>query len=166
MTTPAPQVDTRFGEPGAGPTTWDSAEAALAGAELYWLTTVRNDGRPHTTPLVGLWREGSFWFCTGPDEQKRRNLDHQDAVTVTTGTNTWKDGLDLVVEGTAVRARGAALLQGLADAYRSKYGGEWDFAADDEVFDPGEGEAHVFQVVPRKVLAFGKGPHSQTRFRF
>ena len=45
-------------------------------AELYWLTTVRKDGRPHITPLVGAWVDDAFVFCTGPEEQKAQNLDH------------------------------------------------------------------------------------------
>ena len=38
----------------------------------------------------------------GPEEQKAQNLAHSTAVTVTTGVNTWNDGLDVVVEGNAV----------------------------------------------------------------
>jgi hypothetical protein len=54
----------------------------------------------------------------------------------------------------------------LADVYRAKYGDDWDFAVDDEVFDPDGTSAHVFRVTPSKVLAFAKSPHGQTRFRF
>ncbi|MDT5323740.1 MAG: hypothetical protein QOF25_892 [Mycobacterium sp.] len=102
--TVAGTLDTRFGEAG-GPTEWGDADGVLEAAELYWLTTVRKDGRPHTTPLVG-------------------------------------------------------------DVYRAKYGDDWDFAVDDQVFDPGGVTAHVFRVTPSKVLAFGKSPHAQTRFPF
>jgi nitroimidazol reductase NimA-like FMN-containing flavoprotein (pyridoxamine 5'-phosphate oxidase superfamily) len=91
---------------------------ALANAELYWLTTVRGDGRPHVTPLVGVWVDDGFVFCTGPDEQKTRNLESGNAVAVTTGTNTWNDGLDVVVEGQAVRVMGLHALTELADADR------------------------------------------------
>ena len=45
-------------------------------------------------------------FCTGPTEQKARNLEHARFVAVTTGVNTWQDGLDVVVEGTAERVTG------------------------------------------------------------
>jgi hypothetical protein len=38
-------------------------------------------------------------FCTGLGEQKARNLESGNAVAITTGTNTWNDGLDIVVEG-------------------------------------------------------------------
>jgi PPOX class probable F420-dependent enzyme len=156
-------LDARFSV-ATEPTDWASIAAALEAAELFWLTTVRADGRPHTVPLVGIWVDGSFVFCTGPTEQKYRNLEHDPRVTVVTGTNTWQSGLDVVIEGTAGRVTGAQTLKTLADGYRAKYAGDWDFAVDDEVFDPQGTTAHVFRVTPTKVLAFAKSPHGQTRF--
>ena len=94
------QLDVRFSEAKQA-AAWSQVADALARAELYWLTTVRKDGRPHTTPLVGAWVDDRFVFCTGPEEQKALNLAHSAAVTVTTGVNTWNDGLDVVVEGDA-----------------------------------------------------------------
>ncbi len=157
-------LDKRFGardEPLDGGT----VREALASADLYWLTTVRSDGRPHVTPLVGLWLQDSFVFCTGGAEQKARNLEHGNAVAITTGSNTWDRGLDLVVEGRAERVTGLAALTDLADAYRDKYGDDWDYDADDEVFDPEGNRAYVFRVQPTKVIAFSKSPHGQTTFR-
>jgi hypothetical protein len=158
-------LDTRFSE-ATEPTAWADADRLLETAELYWLTTVRKDGRPHTTPLVGVWVDRSFAFCTGPAEQKARNLEHHTALTVVTGANTWQAGLDVVIEGAAVRVTGAQNLKALADAFRAKYGTDWDMDVDDEVFDPEGVGAHVFRVTPAKVLAFAKSPHGQSRYRF
>ena len=105
------------------PIDWSQVADALARAGLYWLTTVRKDGSPHTTPLVGAWVDNGFVFCTGPEEQKAQNLAHSTAVTVTTGVNTWNDGLDVVVEGNAVRVTGLDPLTRFADAIREKYHG-------------------------------------------
>jgi nitroimidazol reductase NimA-like FMN-containing flavoprotein (pyridoxamine 5'-phosphate oxidase superfamily) len=159
-------LDSRFSDPSSEPLPWETADRALAAAELYWLTTVRADGRPHVVPLVALWREGAFSFCTGPSEQKFRNLGANDHVAVTTGANAWKQGLDVVVEGRAVRVLGRDRLQPLADAYFAKYGAEWQFSCDDEWFDPGGMQAAVFEVLPVKVIAFAKSPHGQTTFGF
>jgi hypothetical protein len=156
-------LDARFSE-ATEPTDWQSTADALTTAGLYWLTTVRGDGRPHVTPLVGIWIEDAFVFCTGPTEQKARNLQSGTAVVVTTGTNTWNAGLDVVVEGSAVRVTGRDRLTALADGYRAKYGDDWDFDCDDEVFDPTGEAAFVFRVVPAKVIAFAKSPHGQTTF--
>jgi Pyridoxamine 5'-phosphate oxidase len=160
------KLDTRFSE-ATEPVSWRQVSDALAGAELYWLTTIRTDGRPHITPLVGAWVDDGFVFCTGPEEQKARNLEHGTAVAVTTGVNTWKDGLDVVVEGNAHRLTGVQNLSPLADAIREKYHGEWDFTPDDAGFGHSAGGlAHVFRVAPTKVIAFAKSPHGQTTFRF
>ena len=162
------KLDKRFGETDQA-TDWRTVSDALAGAELYWLTTVRGDGRPHVTPLVGVWvdsaDEQAFVFCTGSDEQKAHNLERNANVAVTTGVNTWKDGLDIVVEGSVARVTGHEPLKQLADAWREKYDGDWDFDNDDEVFDPQGNRAHVFRVTPTKVIAFAKSPHGQTTFR-
>ncbi len=163
------RLDPRFSE-AKQPVDWRQVNDALTAAELYWLTTVRKDGRPHTTPLVGAWVDDGFVFCTGPDEQKAQNLAHSTAVTVTTGNNTWNDGLDVVVEGNAVRVTGRGPLTRLADTIREKYNGEWDFTPQDDGFghtdDSGDSHiAYVFRVSPDKVLAFAKSPHGQTRFR-
>jgi nitroimidazol reductase NimA-like FMN-containing flavoprotein (pyridoxamine 5'-phosphate oxidase superfamily) len=158
-------LDPRFSEAEA-PLDWQTVTDALVAAELYWLTTVRKDGRPHVTPLVGAWLDDSFVFCTGPEEQKAKNLGHSTAVVVTTGVNTWKQGLDVVVEGDAERVTGREALAPLADAIREKYHGEWDFTPAEDGFGHEGHIAHVFRVPPAKVLAFAKGPHGQTRFTF
>jgi general stress protein 26 len=163
---PTPRLDSRFSDPQAEPTPWPDAARALEEAELYWLTTVRADGRPHVTPLIGVMRSGAVHFCTGLREQKARNLEHHADVALTTGTNTWAEGLDVVVEGAAVRIADRESLQSIADAYEEKYGSEWHFDVGDGVFGAGEDAAAVFRVEPSKVLAFAKDPHGQTTYRF
>src|ERR1700691_46235 len=109
-----------FSSPNATPTEWSLARSELAGAEVYWLSTVRADGRPHVTPLLGIWLDGGLYFCTGPDERKAKNLSRNPHCALTTGHNTL-DGLDLVIEGTAVRSSDPLELGRVADAYESKY---------------------------------------------
>jgi nitroimidazol reductase NimA-like FMN-containing flavoprotein (pyridoxamine 5'-phosphate oxidase superfamily) len=166
--TPSPTaaLDRRFSDPEAGPTPWPDVADALERAELYWLTTVRADGRPHVTPLIGVAHEGAMHFCTGPREQKYRNLEHAPRVALTTGTNTWAEGLDVVVEGTAVRISDDDALQRVADAIEAKYGSVWHFDVVDGMFGGGENLAAVFRIEPDKVMAFAKDPHGQTTFRF
>ena len=163
---PTADFDSRFSDPAAGPTAWSDVARVLEDAELYWLTTVRADGRPHVTPLIGVVDDGAVHFCTGLREQKARNLEHNTHVAVTTGSNTWAQGLDVVVEGTAVRVTDRGDLQRLADAYEAKYGSVWHFDVGDGVFGTGEDAAAVFRIEPAKVLAFAKEPHAQTTYRF
>jgi general stress protein 26 len=166
-TDPITQFDSRFSDPAADPTPWTEAARLLERAELYWLTTVRADGRPHVTPLVGVVHDGEAYFCTGLDEQKARNLEHNPRVALTTGNNTWAAGVDVVVEGSVDRVRGRDALQRLADAWESKYGSVWHYDVGDDVFLHEHGaEAAVFRIAAAKVMAFGKDPHGQTTFRF
>lgn len=165
-TQPTAELDSRFSDPEAGPTSWSETVRALDGAELYWLTTVQTDGRPHVTPLIGVWQDGAAHFCTGLREQKARNLERRQQVALTTGSNAWAQGLDVVVEGTAVRVTDRATLQRLADTYEAKYGSTWHFDVGDGVFGAGDDAAAVFRIEPVKVLAFAKEPHAQTTYRF
>lgn len=162
---PTAEIDRRFSDPEAGPTPWPDALGVLERAELYWLTTVRPDGRPHVTPLIGVAQDEAVHFCTGLREQKARNLEHNSEVALTTGNNMWARGLDVVVEGVALRVTDGQTLQLLADAYEAKYGSDWHFEVGDGVFGAGEDAAAVFRIEPRKVLAFAKEPHAQTTYR-
>jgi len=164
---PTAHFGPRFSDPAAGPTPYEDAAAVLERAELYWFTSVRADGRPHVTPLIGVYVDGAVHFSTGLEEQKARNLEHHDEVAITTGNNTWAAGLDVVVEGQAVRVLDGDALQRLADAYEAKYGTVWHFDVDGDLFVSGDhGRAAVFRIEPAKVLAFAKAPHGQTAYRF
>jgi hypothetical protein len=74
--------------------------------------------------------------------------------------------LDVVIERTAQRVADESVLRRLADAWRSKYEGDWSFDVANGAFQHDGGEALVFEVVPANVLAFAKGDFAQTRFRF
>jgi nitroimidazol reductase NimA-like FMN-containing flavoprotein (pyridoxamine 5'-phosphate oxidase superfamily) len=167
MSEPVTEIDPRFSNPGAAATSWDETRRALEEAELFWICTVRAGGRPHVTPLVAVWLDGALHFSTGPDEQKAVNLRGNPHVTLTTGCNTWDRGLDVVVEGDAVRVTDDGTLERLAAAWAAKWKGQWQFQVRDGAFyhDNG-GPALVFSVRPSKILAFGKGNFSHTRHRF
>ncbi|MEI5674417.1 MULTISPECIES: pyridoxamine 5'-phosphate oxidase family protein [unclassified Nocardioides] len=159
-------LDPRLGRADATAPAWTDVGRQLAEAELYWLTTVRADGRPHVTPLVGVWHDDAFAFCTGVGEQKQVNLAGSPYVAVTTGTPTWTAGTDLVVEGRADRVVGRGSLEPVAAAWRDKYDGDWPWRATEHGFDDGDGSTPwVYVVRPDKVIAFGKDPHSQTTYR-
>jgi nitroimidazol reductase NimA-like FMN-containing flavoprotein (pyridoxamine 5'-phosphate oxidase superfamily) len=166
MSSPATSLDSRFSDPDAGPTSWDDTVRVLESAELFWITTVRADGRPHVTPLVAVWLDGAIHFCTGDTEQKALNLRINPHVVLTTGCNSWDHGLDVVVEGDAVQVTDDETLKRLAEAWRTKWDGRWQFDWRGGTFHHEVGEALVYAVVPTKVLAFGKGTFSHTRHRF
>ena len=100
-----------------------------------------------------------------PWEDVAAVLERAELYWLTTGTNTWAEGLDVVVEGTAVRIAERDRLQAIADAYVAKYGEVWRFTVGDGVFGEGEMAAAVFRIEAEKILAFAKDPHAQTTFR-
>ncbi|WP_406080917.1 pyridoxamine 5'-phosphate oxidase family protein [Streptomyces zaomyceticus] len=164
---PQTALDPRYSDDKAGAMPWPEAEERLAAAEVYWLTTVRPEGRPHVTPLIAVWSQGALHFCTGPDERKARNLTGNRSVVLTTGTPTLGEGFDLVVEGEAARVTDEDRLRALAEAYVEKYGEEWRFEVRDGAFVGDGGTALVFAVAPRTAFGFAKGePFGQTRWRF
>jgi general stress protein 26 len=166
-TEPTGELVQEFSEEAATARPWPEVVDVLETSEMFWLSTVRSDGRPHVTPLPAMWRDGSLHFCTGAGEQKAKNLAACPSCVLTTGTNTFRAGLDVVVEGVAARVSDNAALERLATMWKEKL--DWEFEVGDGVFQDagGGGEALVFAVSPTKVLAFGKGsPYSQTRYRF
>jgi general stress protein 26 len=173
---PTIELDLRFSSEGAIPLPWQAVVDAIESAEIFWLSTVRSEGRPHVTPLPAMWLDAALHFCTGREEQKAKNIEANPHCILTTGCNEFRKGLDVVVEGKAVRVTDTQMLERLAAMWMSKLG--WPFDVIDGGFrDPAierkEGDrddlatALVFGVMPTKVLAFGKGePYSQTRYRF
>jgi predicted pyridoxine 5'-phosphate oxidase superfamily flavin-nucleotide-binding protein len=167
MTPNEPMVEFNegFSAPGATARPWADVVEVLETSEMFWLSTVRRDGRPHVTPLPAIWLDGTLHFCAGDAEQKARNLGTEPRCILTTGTNRLHSGLDVVVEGTALRVTDQAQLQRLAGLWKSKL--DWDFTVREGGFgDPAGRVGLVFGVTPTKVLAFGKDPFSQTRYRF
>jgi hypothetical protein len=101
-------------------------------------------------------------------EQKAKNLEANPQCVLTTGNDRFRSGLDVVVEGSAVRTTDDSPLRRLAALWSSKL--EWAFDVSGGAFHHGGtetgGTAHVYAVAPPKVLAFGKGePFSQNRYR-
>jgi general stress protein 26 len=167
MSQPVTELDARFSDPGTVATDWDETRRTLETAELFWICTVRADGRPHVSPLVAVWLDDAIHFCTGATEQKAVNLEGNPHVILMTGCNRWDGGLDAVVEGDAVRVTDDALLERLAQAWTTKWDGRWRFQVRAGAFyHEGGGAALVFSVTPSKVLAFGKGDFTHTRHRF
>jgi len=172
MREPVTTVDERFSNEGARPTSWADTRAVLESAELFWVTTVRSDGRPHVTPLVAVWSDDALYFSTGADEQKAVNLRGNDHVILTTGCNEWSEGLDVVVEGEATRVTSQDTLARVAEVWTHKWDGRWTYALGAGCFHHRDGEnildeeVYVFCVLPEKVLAFAKGAFSHTRHQF
>ena len=172
MNEPITELDTQHGVPHGGVTPWEETLRVLETAELFWISTVRADGRPHVTPLVAVWHDGAIHFTTG-NNQKTVNLRGNPHVILTTGGNQI-EGLNVVVEGDAVQVTDDEVLERLASVWATKWGGEsWNYQVRNGYFylyDEDEQRVLteknlVFSVKPRKVFAFAIGVN-QTRYQF
>lgn len=57
---PEGRLDHRYSSPEAGKPPWEEVERLITEAELFWVSTVRPDGRPHVTPLLAVWSAGAL----------------------------------------------------------------------------------------------------------
>jgi hypothetical protein len=99
---------------------WSWAEQRLKKSHNYWITTVKTDGppqsSPHTMVVWGLWQDGRFLFSTGSKSRKARNLaQNTNCVVCTEHANE-----AVIVEGVAEVADVAARRKFLP-AYERKY---------------------------------------------
>lgn len=156
-----------FSSSEAQATPWAAALAVLGEAEVFWLATVRPDGRPHVTPLLAAWSLGGVCFTTGGQERKARNLENNPRCVMTTGTNALT-GMDVVIEGVAAPVeRHADRVRAVAD-FERKYGphltspeGTWHGLGEAVI----AGDVRLYRVAPIVGFAFGKLPAAgQTRY--
>ncbi len=145
-----------LGDPQYGfePLTWDWVVDRMVGARNYWVATTRPDGRPHVTPVWGVWADGSFWFFTDRKSLKARNAERDPRATV-----HLESGDEVVVmEGDLVDTTEPSAAQPVSKAYEAKYG----VAA-----TPDQGTA-LYSLAHSKVLAWLESdfPRTATRWRF
>ncbi len=137
---------------GKGLLPWSWAVEFLSKGRNYWVATTRPDGRPHVMPVWGIWMDEKFYFSTGLQSRKARNLakDPRCAVGV-------EQGLDAaVVEGVAELTSDKELTRRFAQVYEKKY--DWDMAGFEEP---------IFVVHPRVVIGFTAGlEETATRWTF
>jgi hypothetical protein len=124
---------------GQGLLPWSWAQERLAKSHNYFVSTVRPDGRPHTMPVWGVWVDDRFYFSTGRQSRKARNLATNAACVVCTE----RADEAAVVEGVAEEVGKVSSIPHVARAYHRKY--KWKL-------DPSLGP--IFGVRPRVALGF------------
>lgn len=142
-----------------GPKPWSWAVERLEKSHNYWLSTARPDGHPHLMPVWGTWLEGAFWFCTGANTRKAKNIAAQPSCVI--GTEQADEAV--VLEGSTQQVSDPAEIKKLVLAYNKKYGG------DVEPLLQGSSSL-VFRVVPHTVFGFDEHAEnfteSATRWKF
>jgi Pyridoxamine 5'-phosphate oxidase len=132
-----------------------------------YLGTTRPDGRPRSAG-VGVRRyDGDLYVVSGPDTRKSRNLAVNPAATLTMGL----PGIDLILEGEAIRVPDRQTLETVAALYRQS---GWPAEVEGDAFTapysapsagPPPWELYRFTFHFAFGVAAGK-PYGATRWRF
>ena len=134
-----------------------------------WLATINPDGSPHVTGIGALWADGCWWFETGRDSRKGRNLARDPRCTLSVSAREF----DLAVSGEAALVTDPATVADLAGRWAAD---GWPARVDDsgaaitaEYSAPSAGPPpwHVYCLTPRTATALSTvGPGGATRWRF
>jgi nitroimidazol reductase NimA-like FMN-containing flavoprotein (pyridoxamine 5'-phosphate oxidase superfamily) len=133
---------------------WKWAEQRLKKSREYWFVTTLPNGRPHVMPVWGVWVDSAFYFSTGRDTRKARNLARSPYCVVCNELAAEA----VIVHGRAKEIRDAKRIRELGGPYARKY--------PPYKLDPKMGA--VYEVKPS--ITFGlmekKFPTTATRWKF
>jgi len=139
------------------------------GRHTCWLTTLDADGGPHTTGIGAVWLDGAWWFETGRQTRKGRNLERDPRCTLALALRE----LDLVVRGTASLVTDPVTVERLAETWAAE---GWPCRVDEtgtaltaEFSAPSAGTPpwHVYRVEPASAVVLSTvEPGGATRFDF
>jgi phage terminase large subunit-like protein len=133
---------------------WSHVAERMAAAMHYWICTVDPEGRPHATPVDGLWLDDALYFGGSTQTRRHRNLIANAAVCV--HLESASDVVILHGDARELRRPDATLAARLAEASRQKYG----YAPKPEDYAKGG----VFVLRPRLAFAWKEFPNDATRF--
>jgi general stress protein 26 len=153
-----PQIPAVYGIPkhNKGLLPWSHVSERMGQAQVYWITTVDPSGRPHATPVDGLWLDDRLYFGGSQETRRNRNLARNPAVCV-----HLESGSDVVILYGKVEELGEKdreLAQRMADASNEKYG--YGTKAEDYL------AGGTFAFTPRKVIAWKALFKDATRWEF
>jgi hypothetical protein len=130
------------------------------------LGTVRPDGRPHAAFVGAIWVDDTLYFVSGPGTRKSRNLEANPECTV----SLHADGMDVVLEGVAMRVTDTATLERLAASYRAN---GWPAEVDGEAFaapysapSAGPPPWYLYRLSVRTAFGVGGEQGGATRWQF
>ena len=102
---------------GGGLFQWSWAAERLTNARTYWIATVRSNGQPHVMPVWGIFIDDAFYFSTGNQSRKARNLAENPLSTI-----SCEVGEDqLIIEGEARLVDDPDIRRRFGAAYQAKY---------------------------------------------
>ena len=134
-----------------------------------WLATINSDGSPHVTGIGAIWVDGAFWFETGEQTRKARNLARDSRCVISLAVQEF----DLALEGSASKVTDPPTVAAMAERWAAE---GWPCHVDDtgqaltaDFSAPSAGPPpwSVYRVTPRAATALGTvEPGGATRWRF
>ena len=137
---------------------WGAVRNDLEEAPVYWVASVRPDGRPHVVPRDGLWLDHTWYYGGSPKTVHNNNIEKNPEVAVHIG-----DGMKaIIVEGRSEfvrtdRSTGAKL----AEMNNRKYA---HYGMNSKAED--YSERGIWAVTARRVIAWNVLFEDATRFTF
>jgi nitroimidazol reductase NimA-like FMN-containing flavoprotein (pyridoxamine 5'-phosphate oxidase superfamily) len=130
---------------------WSAVRSALESVKIFWLGTVKPNGRPHATPIWGAWVNDTYFWDGSPEARWARNLAANPAIVVHIEHN----GMAVMVEGDAsFESIDQQTLDALAASYTSRYSYKPEHLDD------------WYMVRPKRVLAIPGDLREAARFTF
>ncbi len=141
---------------------WSWVVERMTRARNYWVGTTKPSGAPHVMPVWGVWVDDAFYFGTGRESVKARNLRRDDRASV-----HLESGDEVVImEGTLAEVTDSAALRRYSDACEAKYAFQPVPPAAEAPPDLAESEDVTYVLVPQVVFAWAEHnfPESATRW--
>ena len=152
-----PKIPAEYGIPknNKGLLPWSHVNERMTQSMHYWISTVGPDGRPHVTPVDGLWLDSKLYFGGSTQTKRNRNLLVNPNVSVHLDSSE-----DVVIlQGEAhLQTPDHDLAVQLSKTSATKYG----YAPKPEEYE--RSGVHVFH--PVTVFAWKQFPKDVTRWQF
>ena len=100
---------------GMGLLPWSRVSERMRGSYIYWISTTRRDGRPHSIPVWGIWLDETLYFSNGALTARNLARDPRVSVNLENGEDA------VIIEGVVEIASGKPLIKRINSAYNEKY---------------------------------------------
>jgi hypothetical protein len=136
---------------------WEHFERRMTESLTYWIATTRPNGRPHVSPIWGIWHDGRFWFDGSPETRRGKNIAQNPHICV-----NLEDGMAVVImEGivTDLTTPDLELRKTLSRIYKAKYT-EHGYSPEPETWESG-----IYVTEPHTALAWTEFGVDMTRWK-
>lgn len=152
-----PRIPKEYGIPAnnKGLLPWSHVTERMTQAMHYWICTVGPNGRPHVTPVDGLWLNERLYFGGSPQTRRNRDMATNPAVSVHLDSS---DDVVILHGDAYLQTPEHELAIQLSKASTEKYG----YGPKPEDYD----SSGVYVFRPLTVFAWKQFPKDVTRWQF